>query len=124
VAQLHAAPPSEQTAMFFLFWTLKEAYLKATGTGLRTPLDQFAFRFSPIRIHFEPSLNDHNAAWQFHSLMPTRRHTLSVAIRHGGAGNVAIQTRGISDRDIDRLTHPADHDVNLDSRPESGETGV
>lgn len=124
VAQLHAAPDAGKNTMFFLFWTLKEAYIKATGTGLSTPLDQFAFNASTIRIHFEPSLPDHDSAWQFHTLMPTTRHTLSIAIRHGGLAPLTIQPRAISHGEIDRLTKTGAYDVNLKSLPQSGETGA
>jgi 4'-phosphopantetheinyl transferase len=36
----HSLPPSEHQAAFFHAWTQKEAYLKADGTGLTTPLDR------------------------------------------------------------------------------------
>ena len=42
VDALRALPRSRQTEAFFACWTLKEAYLKARGTGLRLPLNQFA----------------------------------------------------------------------------------
>ncbi len=32
-------------AWFYRYWTLKEAWVKASGTGLRTPLDSFTFIF-------------------------------------------------------------------------------
>ena len=42
-AIIRAVPASERSLCFFRLWTLKEAYLKAIGTGLGTPLKSFAF---------------------------------------------------------------------------------
>ena len=41
IAALSALPATEKPAGFFRFWTRKEAYIKAIGTGLSHPLDQF-----------------------------------------------------------------------------------
>jgi 4'-phosphopantetheinyl transferase len=48
VTSLAALPSSEQPAAFFTLWTLKEAYLKATGAGLSQALDGFAVRHDPV----------------------------------------------------------------------------
>ncbi len=36
------ADKSERTNMFYRLWTLKESYVKALGTGLKTPLNSFS----------------------------------------------------------------------------------
>jgi 4'-phosphopantetheinyl transferase len=42
-AALSAAPPEAQTALFYRFWTLGEAHIKATGLGVSQGLQSFAF---------------------------------------------------------------------------------
>jgi 4'-phosphopantetheinyl transferase len=43
----HSLPIAEQQAAFFHAWTQKEAYLKADGTGLSTPLDRIEVSIDP-----------------------------------------------------------------------------
>ena len=49
VADLRALPAEEQDVVFFDYWTLKEAYIKARGLGLALPLGQFTFHRLPGR---------------------------------------------------------------------------
>ena len=88
VSDLHALPADEQEKVFFDYWTLKEAYIKARGFGLALPLADFAFTLSPPsppRITFDPSLDDDPATWQFFQDWPTPQHRLAVAVRRDGA---------------------------------------
>lgn len=43
VAALRSLPAAEQPERFFVYWTLKESYIKARGLGLSLPLAEFAF---------------------------------------------------------------------------------
>jgi 4'-phosphopantetheinyl transferase len=54
--------------MFFDFWTLKEAYIKARGMGLSIPLDGFSFLLSDNdrpRITFHDGCPDQPERWDF-----------------------------------------------------------
>jgi 4'-phosphopantetheinyl transferase len=79
-ALLRAAPASERSALFLRLWTLKEAYVKASGQGLSIELDRFAFTLSPITISFLDAKWGDPQCWQFASFACTGRHRLSIAI--------------------------------------------
>ena len=42
---LESTPESERDKIFFMLWTLKESYVKATGTGISYPLNTVNFSF-------------------------------------------------------------------------------
>jgi 4'-phosphopantetheinyl transferase len=68
VAALSALPPLEQEDRFFDYWTLKKAYIKARGMGLRLPLDQFSMLIAPTRkvgITFAADFSDDAGRWCF-----------------------------------------------------------
>lgn len=71
---------------FFSYWTLKEAYYKARGSGI--PFRMTGARFeldSPTRIEFLPADEEDTAAsaWQFALVRPTAAHVMAVALRSG-----------------------------------------
>lgn len=67
---------------FCEYWTLKEAYLKARGAGMRLPLDRFGFVFDPHpRLRVEPPIVDDPGSWQFVVHQPADHLQLAVAVR-------------------------------------------
>jgi len=59
---------SERGKLFYKFWTLKEAFFKATGGGISSGLDKIFFRIDDEKIvaNINPALGLQNHAWQFH----------------------------------------------------------
>ena len=81
---LEALPEDAQTARFYDYWTLKEAYIKARGLGLALPLDGFSMvmdEAGPPRIRFAPSIDDDPDSWQFAQFTPTPQHRMAIAVR-------------------------------------------
>jgi len=85
VKTLEALAPEEREGRFLELWTLKEAYLKARGSGISIPLRSFQLQLSdaePPRIRFDRAvLRDDAASWQLSLHHPSPTHTLALAIR-------------------------------------------
>jgi 4'-phosphopantetheinyl transferase len=78
---LYGLPETARRAGFLRLWTLKEAYIKATGLGLSQPLNTFAIGFDPLRVSFtDPALGD-SSAWRFEQLEVDGRYLLALAWR-------------------------------------------
>jgi 4'-phosphopantetheinyl transferase len=100
VELLLSVPSAERSHCFFQLWTLKEAFLKAIGTGLGTPLGSFAFSFDPIRISFASGAAFDPEDWHFAVVPVGARHILSVAMARPAASHSRPVSRALSPRDI------------------------
>ena len=79
--ELEALPPERQGRAFLEYWTLKEAYIKATGLGLSMPLKSFAFELTdPPAIRFDAGTGDPRE-WHFLRLDLSPRHVSALAVR-------------------------------------------
>jgi hypothetical protein len=63
ISLLRGAIESERRHIFLRIWTLKEAYIKATGLGLACPLNSFAITLDPIGIRFGVGILDDPRNW-------------------------------------------------------------
>lgn len=80
-SELHSVPEELRTEAFFLCWTRKEAFLKARGDGLRTPLDSFTVSLTPGR----PAVLRCNDAprWALFSFCP-QAGSVAALVTEGG----------------------------------------
>lgn len=91
VAALRSLPAAEQPGRFFVYWTLKESYIKARGLGLSLPLAEFAFsvaganKDSP-RVTLSAALlrEDSPERWWFASWKVRNRFQLALAVASMG----------------------------------------
>lgn len=67
VAVLAQLTEDEQRNLFYQYWTLKEAYIKAVGRGIALGLSTFYFdtETTPVTIHYNESFGEKAENWQF-----------------------------------------------------------
>jgi 4'-phosphopantetheinyl transferase len=79
--------PEARMEAFFRVWTLKEAFIKAIGTGLTMPLGDFAFdQIEAVRprVRMLKSNRTDDDGWHFISFVPKPGYIAAVAIRDTG----------------------------------------
>ncbi len=83
VNYLKTLPHSQQQAKIVEIWTLKEAYLKARGLGLRVPLKHFSFslrREGEISVRFSKLLKDDESIWRLWLLQVGQDYRVALAL--------------------------------------------
>lgn len=84
---LQAAPTDMRQEAFFALWTCKEAYVKATGTGLTFPLNQFsvlsATNGSEVLLSIEKDLEE-AARWSLRELSTAPGYSAALAVAGHG----------------------------------------
>lgn len=107
IDQLNNQPnPEHRWELFLKIWTLKESFIKAIGTGLRTPLADFAFedlQSDRPRIRFlDPKLDD-GTPWHFVSVRPRLGFIAAAAVSSGEPIQVDL-------REFESLARRSDRD--------------
>jgi 4'-phosphopantetheinyl transferase len=81
--ELFSLPRGQRTQAFFNCWTRKEAYLKATGSGLSAPLNKFRVSLIPGQpaefLEFEES-RFLQAQWSLSHLSPSEGYVGALAL--------------------------------------------
>jgi 4'-phosphopantetheinyl transferase len=90
IAWLDTLPETARTEGFFRLWTLKEAFIKATGKGLAQDLSSFWFRVDPPEIGFAPGLAGQPRDWWFDQRVVHGSFLAAIGLCGHGASTGAV----------------------------------
>jgi len=91
VSWLNSLSPPYRPRGFLQLWTLKEAFIKATGKGLTQNLSSFWFEVCPPRVHFTSRLPEREADWWFEQRVVDDDFVAALGLRR--AAGEDIETR-------------------------------
>jgi 4'-phosphopantetheinyl transferase len=83
LAWLETHPETDRPSAFLQIWTLKEAQLKAFGTGMQLPMRELSFSLDSgdgARLHYPGGIRDDAGRWQHRRLRPSPGHFMAVAV--------------------------------------------
>lgn len=86
-AALGALPEAERLAAFYCCWTLKEAYVKATGNGLARATGSFDVVFDraePARLLSVEGKSEETSFWSLLRLAPAPGYAGALAVEGSG----------------------------------------
>jgi 4'-phosphopantetheinyl transferase len=74
--------PLDQARRFYQLWTLKEAFVKATGDGLYSNVREIVFDFDHAgAVVLQTAPQADAGSWKFAMFAPTPRHCAAIALR-------------------------------------------
>jgi 4'-phosphopantetheinyl transferase len=96
---LQSLPEAIRPAGFLRLWTLKEAFIKATGQGLRQDLAMFWFKPMLPRIHFKAGLTERPEDWWFEQQVISGRFIAAVGVNRPADTPVTAEWTAIDPSD-------------------------
>jgi len=118
--------PALRRHRFLECWTLKEAYLKALGTGLSAPLAQASFAWQNgerLGVTFDPALPERAASWRFLLAMVPSGRLVATAARVAAGRPLSVRFFAAiplvrEERLADLVWEPPGHRFVLPASPE------
>ncbi len=83
-AELDALPAGQRAACLLRLWTLKEAYTKALGQGMRLPFTEFGFDLGPGGLRTPDGTEALGDEWAFATHLVLGRYLISAACHDAG----------------------------------------